>query len=91
MTRQSQDTFIVGKSKFPQCSEPGCFYAPMPDSVLCKAHCSHDADIGKVGVIEDTGEKVFECPLCKRISLEWHGWSKLPKRTHKTIKAGEHG
>lgn len=87
MTKMSQDAFIVGESKFPQCFEDKCFYAPMRDSVMCKKHCSHDADIGKVGVMEDSGDIVYECPLCKAISFGEHGWSLPPVCLPKTIKA----
>ncbi len=38
MQKQSQDTFIVGKSKFPQCKKPKCFYHQATDSDFCRKH-----------------------------------------------------
>ncbi len=34
----SQDIFIVGKSKFPQCKEPKCFYHQTTNSDFCQKH-----------------------------------------------------
>jgi len=38
MDKQSQDNFIVGKSKFPQCEVPKCFYAAVAKTTKCKKH-----------------------------------------------------
>jgi len=34
----NQDIFIVGKSKFPQCKEPKCFYHQTTNSDFCGKH-----------------------------------------------------
>ena len=82
----SQDTFIVGKSKFPQCSEPKCFYAAGRHGE-CKSHCMH-VDIRSI----DNDNLVYQCDYCGDFSQNFTEpgeaiWLKLIPESAETIKA----
>jgi hypothetical protein len=56
MTKMSQDSFIVGKSKFRQCLSPPCFYAAYKEHNWCRKH-----------MIEEFGEHMVE-PIKKPVT-----------------------
>ena len=81
----SQDTFIVGKSKFPQCSEPKCFYATVhPKAAYCREHsCLPDGHL----MIYDAKLNLDMCDTCC-LSREEIAVVDEPPKKPKTIKAG---